>query len=99
VVEDYIQTVERRDFGATCDLLTAGYRLQLGGDAGCMRAQLAQFGPETARTELQIASVGVDDSRANAGLMLSRDGSGPFPYRLLLVRDPDDDRWRIRGQQ
>jgi hypothetical protein len=98
VVENYIQAVDRRDFDGTCELLTAGYRRQLGGTAGCVRSQLAQFGPEDARVELQIASVGVHGLRGDAGLTLSREGGGPAPYTLLLVRNRED-RWRIRGQQ
>ena len=98
VVENYIQTVDRRDFDGTCELLTARYRRQLGGTAGCIRSQLAQFGPENARVELQIASVGVNGSRGDAGLTLSREGSDSAPYTLLLVRNRED-RWRIRAQQ
>lgn len=48
--------------------------------------------------ELQIGSVGVKGSRANASMTLNRDGGGPAPYTLLLVRNREG-RWRIRGQQ
>jgi ketosteroid isomerase-like protein len=98
VVQDYIQTVSKGDFAATCDLFTAEYRRQLGGDPACVQAQAAQFGSPSSKPELALSSVHVKGEHANAGLQISRDSGSPSPLSLLLVLE-DDDQWRIRGQQ
>jgi hypothetical protein len=98
LVQDYIHTVSKGDFAATCDLFTSRYRRELARDAGCVEAQTAQFGPQGSAPDLEIASVHVNGEHANAGLNISRNGGSPSPLSLLLVLE-DDDQWRIRGQQ
>ena len=98
VTEDYIDAIAKGDFGGACDLFTDEYRSELGGEAGCARAQADQFAsPQGSAPKLEIADVRVKGDRANVGLEISRDGP-PSPLSLLMVKE-DDDRWRIRGQQ
>ena len=96
--EDYIQAISRGNYAAACELFTAGYRAELGGEAGCARAQADQFtGPQGNPPDLAIATVRVMGDRANVALNVSRDGP-PSPLLLLMVNEGGDE-WRIRGQQ
>jgi len=97
--EDYIDAISKGDFAAACELFTAEYRAELGGDAGCARAQADQFaGPPGSTANLEIAAVRVKGDRANVAMNVHRDSGSPSPLALLMVNEADD-RWRIRGQQ
>ena len=94
-----MDALTRGDYAGACKQFTAAYVRELGGAAGCERAQADQFeGPGGAPATLEIASVGVKGDRGNVTVNVIREGGSPSPLTLLMVKE-NDDEWRVRGQQ
>ena len=99
VADDYAETVAAGEFAATCELFAAKYRRRLGGPRSCEEGLANQFGEASGPpVEITLARVGVRGERANAELLISRDGGPPSPLTLRLQLH-GDDRWRIIDQQ